>query len=424
MGLATHVRRGWNLWPRWLRAAMVIIGNLLIAIFLTSIGYGGSFAVNLLFSQCVGLSILSAVEITLSRLGQRHDRLQPLATPLAIVAGSLLGTALGYQLSSLLFDVTPGNQLNASGGTDVYWQIVLIGLLFGTIATAYFTLQQRLHEARGALQQQRLRTAEVQREEAQMQLRLLRAQVEPHFLFNSLAHVDSLLAEDPSQGRALLGELINYLRASLRHSRQSHCTLGEELDLLQSYLALMCQRMGGRLAVAIYVDEALRTQPMPPMLLQPLVENAIIHGLEPCPRGGRLLILGRHEGGDGAPGSGEILLEVSDNGIGLNPSSQTSGSGNGLENLRARLRGYYNGGAALELEENRGGGLTARLSLPIIAQPWALQDATSQAESAGAAPTAAAIDDHDTAIAAAGSSTDRNTNDARETATAAVETSQ
>ena len=392
MGDAAPTSHGWDFWPRWLRAAAVIFGNLLIAAFLTAIGFGGDFAINLLFSQCIGLSIFAALEIGFALLDQR-SAMRPLVAMLAVLCGSLIGTALGYWLPGLLraaglldFAAWPDH---VAGG-DLYWQSVLIGLLFGAVATVYFTAQQRLHDARGALQEQRLRTAEAQREEAWTQLRLLRAQVEPHFLFNSLAHVDSLLADDAASGRALLGELIDYLRGSLRHSRQAQCTLGEELDLLQSYLALMRQRMGERLAVTIDVDEALRAHPLLPMLLQPLVENAIVHGLEPSPRGGRLLIRGRAGSGGRDDGGEHILLQVSDDGVGFDPARRAPGAGSGLDNLNARLRAVYAGRAALELEENRGGGVTARLKLPAATDSTAPSGA-AQAQTQGDARPSPAV---------------------------------
>ncbi|MDZ7842921.1 MAG: histidine kinase [Gammaproteobacteria bacterium] len=335
-------------WPWWGRALVYAAGNVLIAGFLTGIGFGSGFWINLVFSQCIGMTIFFTIEAAFALLGEglRHHR--PWVAMAAVVAGSLVGTALGGA-------VTGVHLLFGDWRPTIYWQSVLMGLLFGGVITSLFMFRQKLHEVRDALQSERLRTAEAERAEAETQLRLLRAQVEPHFLFNTLAHVASLMGTDTSRARELLDRLIHYLRGALRHSRQEQATLDQELEIVAAYLELMRERMPARLSYHIDCPAALRRTTVPPMTLQPLVENAIKHGLEPKTEGGRVDIAGWGE-------PGRRVIEVRDTGQGLGEAP--GGSGNGLANLRERLRALYGAGAALALEEDAGGGVIARITLP------------------------------------------------------------
>jgi sensor histidine kinase YesM len=200
---------------------------------------------------------------------------------------------------------------------------------------------------------------------AEARLRALQAQIEPHFLYNTLANVLSLIEADPPRARHMLERFIDYLRASLAASRAEQACLGAELDLVAAYLDVLAVRMGPRLHFRIEADPACRALPMAPMLLQPLVENALTHGLEPSVAGGTVVVRASMQGQ-------QLCIEVCDNGIGLSGDLDRSpprpGHGVGLSNLRARLRSLYHGDAQVQLLENQGGGITARLLLPITAR--------------------------------------------------------
>jgi sensor histidine kinase YesM len=194
---------------------------------------------------------------------------------------------------------------------------------------------------------------------AEARLRALQAQIEPHFLYNTLANVVSLIDSQPAKARRMLERFIDYLRASLSASRAEHATLQGELDLAGAYLDVLGVRMEGRLRWRFDVDPAISALPIAPMLLQPLVENAIMHGIEPKLEGGEIVVRARLE-------DGLLCLEVCDSGLGLRTAPPRPGGGVGLSNLRERLRQLYGPAAQLQLIENPAGGVTSRLLLPLL----------------------------------------------------------
>lgn len=185
----------------------------------------------------------------------------------------------------------------------------------------------------------------------------MQAQVEPHFLYNTLAHAQLLTRADPVKAEAMLGHLIDFLRSSLPGpgTGDDMSTLGREVDCSQSYLELLKMRMGARLQVVIDVPEPLRATPLPPLMLQTLVENAIRHGLEPQPGGGTLWIRAH----DDVP---YVEVSVADNGVGFQP--HTAGTGLGLKNVRDRLSLMFGDRATLTVASNFPSGVTATLRLP------------------------------------------------------------
>jgi len=192
---------------------------------------------------------------------------------------------------------------------------------------------------------------------AEARLRALQAQIEPHFLYNTLANVVGLIDSQPAKARRMLERFIDYLRASLAASRAEHATLGSECDLAGAYLDVLGVRMEQRLRWRIEIDPAARMLPMAPMLLQPLVENAIMHGIEPKLEGGEIVLRARLD-------AATLVVEVCDSGLGLRAGAPRPGGGVGLSNLRERLRQLYGGAAQLQLIENPAGGVTSRLLLP------------------------------------------------------------
>lgn len=210
------------------------------------------------------------------------------------------------------------------------------------------------------------RQIEAERRAAEAQLRLLQGQMEPHFVFNTLATVLSLIdAGDTPRARRTLEAFIDYLRASLGKLRSGDSTLGEELAMAEAYLSLMQQRMGERLDFRIELeDETLRRTVLPPLLLQPLVENAIHHGLEPKVEGGRVHVSVRRHGR-------RVVIEVVDDGLGaaaqVTRRAGTQGNGVALANLRERLASRYGNDARLTLDLGPDAGARATLQLPLDA---------------------------------------------------------
>jgi len=265
----------------------------------------------------------------------------------AILAGVFIGTLLlipFYELSTDAF-VTP-----AFWGDATYW--IAIG---GGVVTIYL-LNNRAAEAAAKLHDAQVDRIALAKQMLEAQLQVMRAQIEPHFLFNTLANVKRLCQTDVSGGLVMLENLVRYLRAALPRMRQEQTTLGQEADLVQAYLAVLQIRMGARLAYAIDVPRAIRDRPFPPMMLLTLAENAIKHGLNPAPDGGRIAI-------SASSGDGAIELRVADTGVGFG-NAATGGSGVGLANTRARLSALYGNEASLALEVNIPSGVIALIRVP------------------------------------------------------------
>ena len=190
----------------------------------------------------------------------------------------------------------------------------------------------------------------------------MQAQVEPHFLFNTLASIDHLIETDPPRASVMQKNLITYLRATLHKMREGATTLGREADLITAYLEILKVRMEDRLSVRVDVPQGLRSATFPPMMLQSLVENAIKHGLEPCPDAATLTVSA--EINDGA-----LRVRVADTGVGYDPiNSGTRGTGLGLANIRERLEMMYGQSAHLDISSQQPRGTVVTITLPYAAR--------------------------------------------------------
>jgi signal transduction histidine kinase len=200
-----------------------------------------------------------------------------------------------------------------------------------------------------------------EKELTQAKLSLLHAQVEPHFLYNTLASAQLLTRQDPQRADEMLGHLIQYLRHSLPRTQDDPSTLGAELERAVAYLEILKIRMGTRLDVQLDVPDELLPVPLPPMMLQTLVENAIKHGLEPRSSGGTVWIRARRSEGD------TVAITVADDGDGFTGKNagKTSGTGIGLRNVRERLQLMYGGGASLAVAGNFPSGVAATITVPV-----------------------------------------------------------
>ncbi|MES2046954.1 MAG: histidine kinase [Pseudomonadota bacterium] len=229
------------------------------------------------------------------------------------------------------------------------WHVVLSAL--------FLTLREftgRNDKAARALHEAQLQQIVLEREVIQARLQVLHAQIEPHFLFNSLANVRCLMRSDAATSHALLSDLLRYLEEALPRFREERTTLGSEVELVRAFLAVHQVRMGQRLCVEFDVPAALQQQQVPPLTLLTLVENALKHGLQPLPEGGTIRVAARSAGG-------MIALTVSDTGCGMGCGS---GAGTGLVNLRARLKAMYGALASLSLRINEPRGVIATIALP------------------------------------------------------------
>jgi len=263
---------------------------------------------------------------------------------LGMTAGPMAGSALARWLSGEPWQ-SPWATGNASHLT---W---LITLLASVASVVTLTLLERLSHARAEAEAARRAAAETQ-------LKLLQSQLEPHMLFNTLANLRVLIANDPARAQAMLDRLIAFLRATLGASRSTLHPLATEFERVGDYLALMQVRMGSRLQVELSLPEELRAHGVPPLLLQPLVENSIKHGLEPHIAGGRIELGARRDGD-------MLVISVRDSGAGLGRNAGAGQAGFGLQQVRERLQTLYGGRAGLELQPAEGGGTLARIRLPL-----------------------------------------------------------
>jgi hypothetical protein len=201
----------------------------------------------------------------------------------------------------------------------------------------------------------------MERQLVQARLQVLQAQVEPHFLFNTLAAIDYLIETDSKRASQMQKALITYLRGALPQMRQESSTLGRELRLIKSFLELIKMRMEERLDVEFQVAEGADTAEFPPMMLQSLVENAIKHGIEPKPEGGKVTVAARIQ-------NGQLWVEVKDTGVGIADTNRldgpTSGTKLGLQNIRERLAMLYPGKSRLILVSDDTQGTTVKIVVP------------------------------------------------------------
>ena len=303
--------------------------NTAIAALLALINFGGTFAENFVFSQCIGFIVIAVFHAGWKAMWPQARPSGWRAVALAgasILAGWLGGTGIASWLVNVPWQ--PG----IAGGA-----VLGITVAASLVGMSYFWNLSR--------------TAAVEREAAEARLRLLQAQIEPHFLFNTLANLDALIQIDPKRAREMLGHLNDYLRATLQATRREWTTLAEEFAMLHGYLAVQAVRMGPRLRHTMELPPPLAAATLPPMLLQPLVENAIKHGLEPKVEGGEIAV--RATDDDGA-----IVVSVSDSGVG---SSNAGGHGIGLDNVRERAAAV---GGTMTYARNDAGGVTVTLRIP------------------------------------------------------------
>jgi two-component sensor histidine kinase len=328
----------------------VLALNTLIAAFLALVVNRFGFVNNLIFSHAIGLSIF-ILAVALSRLFGA-SRADAKALAIAVPLGCLAGIELACWIT--------GDRLFAASQIPVGTLLATLALplVIGTVATHYFYTRGLLAAQQAQLKQAELARALDQQRVIEARLKMLQAQIEPHFLFNTLSNILNLIEEDPATARTMLADLTRLLRRSLQRARLDSLPLAEELADIRAYVEIQVQRMGPRLRCSFQVDPGLESVQIAPYLVQPLVENAIRHGLEPQVGGGELRI--------GASRNGETLtIEVADTGCGLRADHPP---GVALANIRARLAALYGERAALSLHPNAPSGVVARLRLPIAAQ--------------------------------------------------------
>ncbi|HWT18691.1 MAG TPA: histidine kinase [Variovorax sp.] len=316
-----------------------------------SITDGGSWSAHLVYSLSIGM--VSWLAIDGGRLlitGHQEPRWPKGLRGFVLVA---VGVTIGFFVGNLIGDAwigAPAFDFLDFRGHKLATAIVITLTASTGMCFFFYSLGRSKH------MQSQIELA--QRNATEARLKLLETQLEPHMLFNTLANLRALITADPPRAVAMLDRLNNYLRMTLSGSRALAHPLSAEFERLADYLELMSVRMGERLHYTLDLPEDLRNTPVPPLLLQPLVENSIRHGLEPKVEGGRIAVRARQD-------AGRLVIEVSDTGVGLDAAPPSESSGFGLEQVRERLATVYGDQGRMSLAAEPAGGTRTTLSFPL-----------------------------------------------------------
>ncbi len=328
---------------QWLKLIAI---NTLIAITLSLITKN-SFWLNLLYSQSIGISVATAISIIFLRRQDNNPSIIWLA--IAIVTGVLIGSTFATLISGSYKTVTPEEGQWLLISTFFYSTII------GCVVAYYFFLVANQKEMSNQLTVEKLKQAEYEQALTENNLKILQAQIEPHFLFNTLSNVIGLIDQRPDDAKKMLEHFTHYLRSCLSRTRESDTTLADEITIIHAYLAIQKIRMGTRLDYNITIQEELNTIPFPPLLIQPLVENSVRHGLEPEINGGKINVEIKQE-------NSTLTITVTDTGKG---AKNLESEGIGLKNVKERLSSIFRGKANIKVEPNSPKGLIVTLKISL-----------------------------------------------------------
>jgi signal transduction histidine kinase len=337
-----------SFWP------LIVIPIVLTALFLS---YGNestpytivlAFAVNLIIALCIGGAIIGFYTLG---PGDWLDRVRP--RPLWFLlhlSGIAICLVIGVELAVFLLKHLPGIPPISLHRPNVYRIAAVVVAVVWSIEYVYTKL--RIQARTVELREERAR-----RDALKAQLESLQARTDPHFLYNSLNMVAGLIDEDPALAEKALEKLSDLFRYALEGSQKEQVTLGEELAAVRGYLEVQALRLGERLRYEIENDADVEALPVPPLLLQPLVENAVLHGVSPRVEGGKVQVGAFQH-------NGVLELSVKDDGPGPG-NSPRSGTRTSLRDLQERLELLYEGRAQLDYEKLEDGGFRVRVEIPL-----------------------------------------------------------
>ena len=268
------------------------------------------------------------------------------------------GVFAGYFIGLILLNPAAARHTIFTPGIVV--SFAMVSVLVSCVLLFLSLMRAREMRGQELLAAEQHRVLEADHRALQAQLRMLQAQIEPHFLYNTLANAVGLIDPAPARARLLLERLIDYLRMTLAASRDTDAPLQRQVDAITAYLELMKLRMGERLRYRIAVTDEAAGISLPPMLLQPVIENAISHGLEPNIAGGEIVLTAAIE-------QHQLCIVISDTGVGLRANGAGKvGGGVGLSNLRERIVALYGKDGSLNITTNAAGGVSVSLRIPHI----------------------------------------------------------
>jgi signal transduction histidine kinase len=331
-----------------------LVFTALALMFSDRVDLGRQLFVTFVFAQCIGYTIYLLMSGFFALVPAARGG-RTMARWIGYTVVPVIGVFIGYWIAATVLDARQSRaEMFTPRGMAA---IAAVAVVIAGILVAIFASRERAARAPALAAREEARANAAEKEATLARMQLLEAQVEPHFLYNTLAHVVSLVDAEPPLAKRMLHRLIDLLRATAA-SASARVTLGRELDLVRAYLDLIAMRMGPRLAWSIDAPADLAGVEVPPMLLQPVVENAIKHGLEPNVSGGRVDVRARRE--DGA-----LVLTVTDTGVGVAATRRVDSTGVGLANLRARLAATFDGAATLRLADHAPSGTEVTISIPL-----------------------------------------------------------
>jgi sensor histidine kinase YesM len=311
--------------------------------------------ISVLFGNVVGFTVLVSSVVLFPRLRALGPVARFAFLGLALLSGAVAGTVVVLYLFPLFVLKDIPQAIAVAGINGV------LAMIVGTVAYVYEGLRSQLAESLREVEEVRLVEARLKEQAARAELAALQARINPHFFFNTLNTISSMLEDEPEKAGEMVQTLADLFRFTFKVSDAGPVPLSEELRFIEGYLAIEQARFGERLRVAWNVEDSARQVPVPGLILQPLVENAVVHGLARLTAGGTVRISARRRESD-------VEIEVQDDGIG--PGSDPDRlfrEGHGLQNVRQRVLAVYRGGGSLRIARAPSGkGTVARLVLPAM----------------------------------------------------------
>lgn len=329
----------------------IIIGtaNTLFALAATIIGPFKNLLPNFIMAHSMGIAVSLAILFSLLIFRPRTWKLFLLIAGIDICLGLFIGLQISFIILQYLFNIVLNWETQNLG-----LQAIVAGMMASSVILYFLITKIRLRYRSEMIEREKIKRMAVEKESILANLKMLQAQIEPHFLFNTLSNILSLIDTKPEKGKSMLLDLTKYLRTSLSRTLPENTTLSQEIAMIKVYLDIQKIRMDERLNYKIDVSNNIGQYSFPPMLLQPLVENAIKHGLEPKVDGGEIIIRATEK-------NKVLKIEVADTGLGF---SDLDKPGVGIANVRERLGLLFGDKGRLIIEENKPQGVRAIIEVP------------------------------------------------------------
>lgn len=341
----------------WLKFKNILIDGIIIgtanttfALAATIIGPFKYFLPNFIMAHSMGIAVSLAILFSLLIIRPRTWKLFLIIAGIDICFGLFIGLQISFIVLRYFFNIFLNWQAQNLGV-----QAIIAGFMASSVILYFLITKIRLRYRNEMIEREKIKRVAVEKESILANLRMLQAQIEPHFLFNTLSNILSLIDTSPEKGKSMLLDLTKYLRTSLSRTLPEKTTLSQEISMIIVYLDIQKIRMDERLNYKIDVSNNIGQHSFPPMLLQPLVENAIKHGLEPKVDGGKIFIKATEE-------NNLLKIEVADTGLGF---SDFDKPGVGIINVRERLALLFGEKGRLIIEENKPHGVRAIIEVPI-----------------------------------------------------------